>query len=352
MKHSVLARDGDVAPSLHAVRIPMQTAEWLEARARLTFPGSPAVLTIDRDGARRATAMLCRTRFGLREMPLMNEPSDFGWDDPEALEALAGRLIGERRPFYLERLPADSPTLDALRRAAKGKTWLRVEPAPPTPRIDIRFKTINDVVKSGRRSDLRRAGKRLAKLGDISYDFRAPGSREDLAALIDTAFDVETRSWKHDMGTALTSPAEATYAAAFRGFLERAHEAGHLRFAFLRLDGKAIAMQIASEWRDRYWIYKATFDKEFSKSSPGNLLYFHTLEKCIDLGLQSYEFMGKMDDWTRAWTEDTRAYVKVFGLPYNPRGVLGALFVTRWIVQERLKDRARGARRGVQRKTA
>ena len=83
--------------------------------------------------------MLCRTKFGLREMPLMNEPSDFAWSDEVALSELAARLVAERRPFFLERLPADSPTLAALRRAARGKFWLKVEPAPPTPQIDIRF---------------------------------------------------------------------------------------------------------------------------------------------------------------------------------------------------------------------
>ena len=201
------------------------------------------------------------------------------------------------------------------------------------------------MVKSSRRSDLRRAGKRLANLGTVAYEMRAPRSRQDLDTLIDEAFDVETRSWKHDIGTALTSPAEATYARAFRGFLEAAHDEGHLRFAFLRLDGKPIAMQIASEWCNRYWIYKATFDKEYCRSSPGNLLYYHTLEQATQQGLYSYEFMGKMDDWTRAWTQDTRDYVKVFGLPYNPRAVVGGLSIVRWIVRERIKDRARDEHR-------
>ncbi len=341
MKHSFLARDAEVVPSLAESRIPTQTAEWLHARAQLKFPGTPFVLAVDHDGRRRATAMLCKTRFGLREMPLMNEPSDFAWSDEVALRELVGRLVAQRKPFFLERLPAESATLPELRRAARGKFWLKVEPAPPTPHIDIRFKTINDLVKSGRRSDLRRAGKRLANLGTVAYELRAPRSQQDLQSLIDDAFDVETRSWKHEIGTALTSPAEAVYAKAFRGFLEAAHDEGHLRFAFLRLDGKAIAMQIASEWRNRYWIYKATFDKAYSKSSPGNLLYYHTLEQATQRDLYSYEFMGKMDDWTRAWTQDTRDYVKVVGLPYNPRGLVGAAFLGRWIAKERIEERSR-----------
>jgi len=345
VKHSFLARDAEVVPGLSETFIPMQTAAWHDARAQLEAPGTPVVLTVERDGTRRARAMMCRTWFGLREMPLMDEPSDFSWEDEVALNALARKLIAEHRPFYLERLPVGSATLDALRRAAKGKFWLRVEPAPPTPRIDIRFRSINELVNSGRRSDIRRAGKRLGRLGEVSFELRAPGSQEDCARLIDEAFDVETRSWKQEMGTALTSPSQAVYARAFRGYLARAYQAGHLRFAFLRLDGKAVAMQIASEWRNRYWIYKATFDKAHAKSSPGNLLYYRTLENSVERGLSSYEFMGKMDDWTRAWTQDTRDYVQVFGLPRNPRALLGAVFVARWSAEERVKARARELRR-------
>lgn len=317
----------------------MQTSAWANARAQLDFPGTPRILVVESDGQDRAAAMLCETRFGLREMPLMNEPSDFTWRDEAALADLVDKVVNARKPFFLERLPAGSPTLPLLRKASKGRFWLRVEPAPPTPYLDLESKTINDLVKSGRRSDLRRAGKRLAQTGEVRYEFRAPTSDHDLDTLIDEAFDVERRSWKNDMGTGLTSPAEATYAKAFRGFLEGAYEEGHIRFAFLRLDGKAVAMQIASEWHNRYWIYKATFDKAYSKSSPGNLLYFYTLEQATLNRLKSYEFMGKMDSWTSAWTQDAREYVMVYAIPMNLRGLVGAAIMGSWMVKKSLGGR-------------
>jgi len=341
MEHTAMERDEDAVPNLGFRKIPMQTAPWMAARAQLKFEGSPHVLTVEQDGRQRATAMLCQTKFGLREMPLMNEPSDFAWSDEAALRELVQKLADERKPFFLERLPAGSPTLPALQKATKGKYWFRVEPAPPTPYLDTGFKTVNDLVKSGRRSDLRRAEKRLAKSGEVTYEMRAATSKQDLDSLIDEAFDVETRSWKNEIGTGLTSPDEATYAAAFRGFLEGAHAEEHIRFAFVRLDGRAVAMQIASEWENRWWIYKATFDKDYAKASPGNLLYFHTLDQVTQKGMLSYEFMGKMDKWTSAWTKAPRDYVMVFGLPYNLRGIKGAVAVSRWMGTEWVKARLR-----------
>ena len=347
MQHAFPPEIEGLAPIVPKPGIPMQTAGWMAARARLDYVGKPKVLAVGPPDTPRATAMLCKTRFGLREMPLMNEPSDFAASDTAALEELVELFIRERKPFFLERLPEDSPTLAALRKAAKGKVMLRVQPALPTPFIDIRGKTLDDLVKSSRRSDLRRAERHLAAHGAVSYELRAATSKDDLDTLIDEAFDVETRSWKHDMGTALTSPGETTYATAFRGFIEAGHEEGHIRFAFVRLDGKPVAMQIASVWNNRYWIYKATFDKSCPKGAPGNLLYWYTLGQAVEQKLYSYEFMGGMDSWTRAWTENARQYVQVYGLPYNPRGLVGAMVLSRWMAKGWLKQRlrAREARR-------
>jgi len=340
MELSSITLSADVVPDLVDNAIPMQNASWMQARSRLKYVGTPKELAVGPEGDRRARAMLCETKFGLREMPLMNEPSDFSWHDEAALDELVDLLVRERKPVFLERLPEGSPTLPALRRATRGKYWLRVEPAPPTPFLDTRFRTVNDLVKSGRRSDLRRAERRLAKSGTVTYEMRTPGSRAELDRLIDEAFEVETRSWKHDMGTALTSPDEATFAAAFRGFLEDGWAEGHIRFAFLRLDGRAVAMQIASEWHNRYWIYKATFDKGHAKASPGGLLYLYTLDQATQKGLHSYEFMGKMDSWTNAWTQDGRQYLKVYAIPYNLRGLVGAAILRRWKRNERRAARA------------
>jgi hypothetical protein len=328
-----------IEPNAVYFKIPTQTTSWMNARAQSRLKGTPKTLEVMTEGHKCATAMLLETKFGLREMPLMFEPSDFTWSDEAALLSLIKLFVAKRKPFFLERLPKDSPTLQALQKVAKGKFWLRVEPAVPTPYIDTQFKTINDLVKSGRRSDLRRSEKSLAKFGTISYELRAPNSKKDCDKLISEAFDVEARSWKHTEGTALSSPDEASYAAAFRSFLENAYEEGHIRFAFVRLDGKAVAMQIASEWQNRYWIYKATFDKDYSKGSPGNLLYYYTLEQAVQQGLLSYEFMGSVDTWTSAWTQDVRQYVKVYGIPYNPRGLIGAIAVVRWIFKSRTNAR-------------
>lgn len=74
-------------------------------------------------------------------------------------------------------------------------------------------------------------------------------------------------------------------------------------------------MQIASEWHNRFWLCKASFDAEYRKVSPGQLLYWYTLSRSVEKGHASYELMGVAAEWTRAWTRDDREFVDVKVFP-------------------------------------
>jgi CelD/BcsL family acetyltransferase involved in cellulose biosynthesis len=90
-----------------------------------------------------------------------------------------------------------------------------------------------------------------------------------------------------------------------------------LRIALLRLGQRPVAMQIAAEWRNRFWLFKIAHDRDFDDCSPGQLLMRHTLLHAAHAGLKSYELMGVMDDWTRLWTRQTRQYLRVQALPFS-----------------------------------
>ncbi|MEZ5723129.1 MAG: hypothetical protein R3D59_17290 [Paracoccaceae bacterium] len=175
----------------------------------------------------------------------MNEPSDFFWRDEAALGSLVDRLLGERKPFFLERLPAQSPTLTALRKAASGKFWLRVEPAPPTPTLDTESRTINELVKSGRRSDLRRAEKAFHSAGrsPTSCARRHRARTSKLIAESVRCRDPELK--RHGNGTDLAGRSHLCGGVPW--FPRTNMRKAISEFAFVRLDGQAIAMQIASE---------------------------------------------------------------------------------------------------------
>jgi len=147
--------DHDIA----AAGIPMQTHAWMQARSELLFDPTARRLVAVADGAAIAAfACLARTGDWLREPPAMFEPGDLVWRDTESLGLLAESLARQPLPILLERLPAASPSLAALRRAYRGRGIVLVREAMPTPWIDLVPLALNlDAgLNAGRRSDFRR----------------------------------------------------------------------------------------------------------------------------------------------------------------------------------------------------
>ncbi len=295
----------------------MQTHAWTLARAGLLFHPALRLFAVRSRQGTQALAPLVRAGGWLREPPTMFEPSDLIWSTPESLQSLADTLAGQALPLFLERLPADSPTLTALRRAFAHRGVVLERPAMPTPFIELegRGGEMGVGFNAGRRSDFRRAERRAAGYGTVSYEIHSPASESELNGLLGDAYAVETQSWKFRAGTALT--ADASQGAFFVRFTQAAQRAGNLRMAFLRIDGRPVAMQIASEWQQRFWLFKMSYDEAFAPCSPGQLLLRHTLRHAAACGLRSYEFMGVMDGWTERWTKDARHYVQVRAIPFT-----------------------------------
>lgn len=298
--------------------IPMQTHAWIQAKLELTSPFVPRQLFAVADSyGVQAIAPLLRVGDWLREPPAMFEPSDFAWSNAESLLALAHDLARQPLPIYLERLPATSLTLHALRRAYARRGMVLVRPAMPTPviRLEGRGTDSDAWFNAGRRSDFRRAERLASSFGTVSYAIHAPGSGTELAELLDEIYAVEARSWKAAEGTALAT--SAIQGDFFVRFSQAAASQGMLRVAFLRIDGRAVAMQIACEWQQRFWLFKISYDQSFARCSPGQLLLRHTLRHAAATGLLSYELMGIMDDWTTQWTQNTRDFLQVRVIPFS-----------------------------------
>ena len=57
------------------------------------------------------------------------ELSDLIYTDPESLAMLVDRIVRLRKPLFLARLPADSPTIREFQRACRGRALVRVTPS-------------------------------------------------------------------------------------------------------------------------------------------------------------------------------------------------------------------------------
>jgi CelD/BcsL family acetyltransferase involved in cellulose biosynthesis len=307
--------------------LPTQSADFVTALSATMLAGVPirVVETVGVDGP-DALLPLCRSRglFARWRIPGAREvfePGDAISRDAVASRRLAERLARERRAIELSRIPADSPLIPALRAALTSRGLVSVRPATASPTIALgpEWQDPESRFSSRRRSDFRRAARRAAEFGEVSYEMLAP-TPEAFDALFDEAVAVEAKSWKRAAGTAMAcDPAKEGF---FRAYLRAACARGQGRMAVMRIGGAVMAMHLAVEWAGRYWLYKIGHDEAYARCSPGSLLMLHALRDAAGRGLAGFELMGESEAWIAdLWTREARECVRVRTYPFTPQGL-------------------------------
>jgi CelD/BcsL family acetyltransferase involved in cellulose biosynthesis len=286
------------------------------------------VLTIGPPQAPEAIAPLVKRPGRLPRLELLGvhelcEPLDLLYDGQDALDGLVEALINLGQPLWLERMPADSPVITALERAYQGRGLVHRSPADSYPciRLDRSWSEPESHFNTGRRSDFRRAHRKAAEQGELSFEVLSPAP-EELEPLLAEAYRVEAACWKGAEQSALAC--DAKRGKFFRHYTAAAAERGILRLCFMRLNGQAVAMQLAIECGNRFWLLKIGYDETYARCSPGTLLMLHTLRYAAERGLAAYEFLGSSQPWTHTWTETHQQCVSLRAYPQSP-GALATL---------------------------
>ena len=295
---------------------PIDSFRWAKACAGM-IAGDRLSLYMVAVGGSRPTAIAplvrrseCGDRLELLGVNEHFEPMDFLYESPQALSALTCTLVRLGLPLFLKRVVADSPVVPELRRSCRGRAVIVCRPVSGAPWIPLDAGWANPEQKlgPGRASDIRRARKNAARLGQLRFEVLSPCMPE-VNHLVEEAFQVEAASWKGRAGSAmLQDPLRGQF---YRQFAAAACERGILRMCFMRIDGRPVAMQMAAECGRRFWLLKIGYDEQFSRCSPGTLLMLETLRYAATHGLSSYEFLGTDEPWTRVWTQNIRPCVSV-----------------------------------------
>lgn len=323
-----LANVWDLLPGKAAS--PIQRYAWVRTCAEACMAGQELCVVVVGDRERpRAVAPLVRrgsrpVRLGLLGVAQLGEPMDLLYTDSTALDFLARTLAGMGHPLCLERIPADSPAVGALRSAYRGRGVVICRPNGGCPWIplDASWQQPEQHFSSRRRADIRRMQRRAEGLGTVSSEILSPAPK-DLEAVLDEAFKVEAACWKGQQGTALAK--DPIRGAFYRGYAAASCQAGILRICFLRIGGRPVAMEFAVECGDAFWLLKIGYDEEFTRCSPGTLLMLKTVQYAASRGLRSYEFLGNVDSWTQVWTQHVRSCVAVRVYPANLKGVAACI---------------------------
>jgi CelD/BcsL family acetyltransferase involved in cellulose biosynthesis len=260
------------------------------------------------------------TMLGVQELL---EPTDVRADDPTALRPIVEAVARRRLPIRLKRLPADSPLLPHLHAVYSRRAVVlsRQVNGTPTIPLDRSWLAPESHFNARRRSDLRTARRRAEKFGAVELSVEQVGP-DEVGPLFEELVAVEASGWKTRAGTALAR--QPRMREFFGRYCVLAAEQGTLRLAFLRIDGRAAAFQLAVEQDDRYSLLKIGYGEEFARCSPGTLLMVHTVRWAAERGLQLFDFLGAEEPWTALWTQQVRPCVEVHVYPASPWSLLAA----------------------------
>jgi CelD/BcsL family acetyltransferase involved in cellulose biosynthesis len=309
---------------------PMERYDWIRISADVFGLKDTLEVVVSGNPPSLAIAPLFRTNGVVRRLEsigadMLAEPADFVYASPAECEALTNAVAGLRLPLFLRRVPARSPIAATLKSALgnSGLVICRATAGTPWISLDKSWETPQQHLNAGRRSDLRRAQRIAERLGGTRCEVKSPTPAE-LAPLLEEAYRVEAAGWKGPTRTALAM--DALRGEFFRRYAYSAASKGVLRLCFLRIGGRAAAMQFAVEIGNRFWLLKIGFAHEFARCSPGNLLVMETIRYAARAGLRSYEFLGTAEPWIGMWTSQVRPCISLRAYPFNGRGAVA--FVT------------------------
>lgn len=296
---------------------PMQDPLWqLSCITAFAASKKLEILIVVERGKLLALCSLARTsRLGERYEQVgarkLVEPGGCYFADEASLQTLVNALGHVDYSLALGRVLVNSPSLRAVRNAQPRTGTVLIMQAGNCPYIDLTAKpaSINEMLGSHLKSDLRRARRKAEALGSVDFEIIAPESRAQFLDLYEQFLRVEASSWKGRAGTALSLDPQRR--AFFREYGIRASSKGILRIARMRIGEETVAMQYAVQCGERFWLLKVGYDEAYRKCSPGHLLMYETLRYAVQQGLRSYEFLGGADDWTRRWTRTERETVTV-----------------------------------------
>jgi len=314
------------------VATPMQSFEWISACARAFRNGELKVLTT---GGNLITGFAPLFRpAGHKTWTLLGtelyEVTEFTYSDPTAAEMLATAVLDCRFPVFLRSIAVDSPLLQAFRRSCSERRRVmvtRAMPGAPWLGLDESWKEPESHLNSGRRSDLRRARRNAEKLGQLRITFACPRLHE-LSDLLPLIYRLENANWKGRMGSSLQSDPEI--GEFYRNYARAACDSGVLHLGVMWVGDEPVAMQLAVEHNNRFWLLKMGFDEQYQRCSPGTLLMVESLRYAANLGCHVYEFLGVSEPWNQLWTNlcHERVSVRIYGAGFRGLATLAGDWLT------------------------
>lgn len=306
---------------------PAADRAWVEATVEVHCGGEAEVIVAGTPSDPDGYAILCKTTglgggFRVFGDSVTGEATAVIARDDDALAALAAGFASLGQAVNFGHYPIADGFPQHLRNAFGHRGWVVTRPslerAWPSLSLEPGWDAISANMSGSRRQTLKRKWRKAEKLGEVRVEVLAPHP-DEVEVLMETAFQVQGRSWKGRTGTALSeTPLHARF---FQSFGRGAAARGELRMCFLHIGAEVAAMQIATAWGGSFWSISVGYDEAFSACSPGELLTRELIRAAAEGGYRTFEFCGKEAGWTGKWTEEAVDVATLRIYPIRPSGL-------------------------------
>ena len=219
----------------------------------------------------------------------------------------------------LHGVPRDSMTYAALRDTARGAGYMSHENAGRvSPYVDIAASWDEYVASRPSRvtHEWRRKIRKAEREAHVA--FRALATDTDLDALVSDFAAVDARSWREGEGTSIGGRGVEGF---YRDLTRTLAESGLLRCFWLDADGRVIAFVYGAVFGGTYFALKTAFDEEFSKLSPGVVLFHEAIRWAFTADLTRFDFVGETARWKEEWATGRREHAMITLYPTRPAGL-------------------------------
>ena len=175
--------------------------------------------------------------------------------------------------------------------------------------------------------------RRLESMGEVRMDKHNSTGSLELAASMQTAFDIEHRSWKGQAKTSIRAHELETFFSTVADQLAVDH---HCELRILKVDEQPIAFELGFFAKGVYVSHKIGFDPEYARFGPGQLLTWMTLKQLHERGeCEWVDTVGELSEATAKWCDCKFRRQRI---RFAPPGIVGSFLIRTMDLLRKLKS--------------
>lgn len=211
--------------------------------------------------------------------------------------------------FELKEIPESAEFIDFLRNTTINSFKLeeRVSSTCPCIPLPDTCEAFSKKLNGNVRRNLGRCLRRLKEKHTV--EFRNYLDMDSIEDAMKSFFDLHQKRWKQKgvEGQFADHVYREFHLDVARCFAER----GWLNLSFLVVDKKPVSSSYSFEYDQKLYYYLSGFDPEYSKYSVGSLQIMHTIDDCIQRGLETFDFLRGAESYKKHWNTLNRRTINV-----------------------------------------